>query len=132
MSDFAQLAPVALPRPPPSELAQPTRALSRITPYRTMDLPGGEVLREFWKIGCSPTRSMRGALNDPSVARQCAFITVSGDRQSFRLGFFPNGESGQVVENLPISRLPEAVDQLIDAGFTGVKSAPPTGQLRIS
>ena len=97
-----------------------------------MDLPGGEVLREFWKIGCSPTRSMRGALNDPSVARQCAFITVSGDRQSFRLGFFPNGESGQVVENLPISRLPEAVDQLIDAGFSGTRRAASTEILAIT
>lgn len=88
-----------------------------------MELPGGEVLREFWKIGCAPTRSMRGALNDKDVARQCAFITVSGDRQSFRLGFFPNGEAGQVVENLPIDRLPQAVDDLIDAGFAGTRRA---------
>lgn len=153
MSDFAQLAPAAprhqapvtqstksalgghqvvIARPPPSELVQPTHALSRITPYRTMELPGGEVLREFWKIGCAPTRSMRSALNYKDVARQCAFITVSGDRQSFRLGFFPSGESGQVVENLPISRLPEAVDQLLDAGFAGMRASPPTGQLRIS
>lgn len=116
----------------PSELARPITALSRITPYRTIDLPGGEILREFWKIGCSPSTSIKKALKDPAVARQCAFITVSADRQSFRLGFYPNGEAAQVVENLPIERLPEAVDNLIDAGFAGIKRTVATKTLAIS
>ena len=116
---------IQLAKKPSTELAQPTRALSRITPFRTIDLPGGEVLREFWKIGCEPTRSMRSALNDPSVARQCAFITVSRDRQSFRLGFYPNGEPGQVVKDLPIDRLPEVIDSLLDAGFAGTRRVVP-------
>lgn len=96
-----------------------------------MELPGGEVLREFWKIGCAPTRSMRSALNDPSVARQCAYITISSDRRSFKLGFFPNGEPGQVVKDLPIDRLPEAVDSLLDAGFAGTRRATSTETLTI-
>ena len=116
---------------PATELA-PVTHLSRITPFRVIDLPGGEVLREFWKIGCAPTRSMRSALNDPSVARQCAFITVSGDRQTFRLGFYPNCETAQVVKNLPIQQLPQAIDDLIDAGFAGKKRAEPIEILRIS
>lgn len=114
---------LAVARPPPTELAQPTRALSRITPFRTIELPDGTVLREFWKIGCASTRSMRGALNDSNVARQCAYITVSSDRRSFKLGFFPNGEPGQVVKDLPIDQLPQAVDDLIDAGFAGTRRA---------
>lgn len=117
---------------PPTELAQPTLALSRITPYRTIELHDGSVLREFWKIGCEPTRSMRSALNDPKIARQCAFITVDRGRQFFKLGFYPNGEAGQVVENLPISQLPQAVDDLIDAGFAGTRRAAPTETLAIS
>ena len=110
-------------RKPPTELA-PVQHLSRITPFRVTELPDGAVIREFWKIGCAPTRSMRSALNDPSVARQCAFITVSSDQQSFKLGFYPNGETGQVIENLQMDQLPQAVDDLIDAGFQGVRSKP--------
>lgn len=118
-----QRAAVQPAKKPDTELAQPTLALSRITPFRVIDLPDGKMLYEFWKIGCAPTRSMRYALNDPTVARQCAFITVDRDRQFFKLGFYPNGEAGQVVENLPIDRLPEAVDSLLDAGFPGTRRA---------
>lgn len=96
-----------------------------------MELPGGEVLREFWKIGCAPTRSMSSALNDKDVARQCAFITVSSDHRSFKIGFFPNGEPGQVVKDLPIDRLPEAVDDLVAAGFAGTRRAATTEILTI-
>ena len=117
---------------PPTELVQPTRALSRITPFRVIDLPDGKMIYEFWKIGCAPTRSMRSALNDPKVARQCAYITVSGDKQSFQLGFFPNGEPGQVVKNLPVSQLPQAVDDLILAGFQGTLAESAAETLRIS
>ena len=116
---------------PITELAQPTLALSRITPYRTMELHDGAVLREFWKIGCEPTRSMRSTLNDPKVARQCAFITVDRTGKSFKIGFYPNGEAGQVVENLPISQLPQAVDDLVAAGFHGTRRAAPTETLAI-
>jgi len=117
---------------PPTELAQPTRALFRITPFRVIDLPDGKMIYEFWKIGCAPTRSMRSALSDPKVARQCAYITVSGDKQSFQLGFFPNGGPGQVVKNLPVSQLPQVVDELIDSGFAGSRATPTGETLRIS
>lgn len=74
---------------------------------------------------------MRGALNDPSVARQCAYITVDRDHQSFKLAFYPHGEPAQIVKNLPISQLPDAVDDLISAGFSGVKRENPTETLLI-
>lgn len=148
MSDSAQLVPAQHQAPaaqgtrsapsghqvavrkPQRELA-PVHHLSRITPFRVTGLPDGAVIREFWKIGCTPSRSMRSALNDPSVARQMAFITVSSDEMSFKLCFYPHGDTPQIVENLPISQLPQAIDDLIDAGFAGIKRPALTETLAI-
>ena len=116
----------------PTELTRPILALSRITVYRTTGLPDGAVIREFWKIGCAPTRSARSALNDPKVARQMAMITMSRDEQSFKLCFYPHGDAPQIVENLPISQLPQAIDDLIAAGFQGTHSKAVTETLAIS
>lgn len=89
-------------------------AFSKLTPYRVTDLPD-RTIYEFWKIG-SKTGGRR-IFSDPDVAKQLAYICYIKSSNTFQLGYFPNEGEPQVVKNLPLTDLPQAVADLIAAGF---------------
>jgi hypothetical protein len=91
--------------------------LQTLKPYREQYIP---IVRrriwEFWKLGCPAARGM-SALNDPSVARQMAIVWATDGADIFTLQYYPNGDVPQVVADLPLSALPQAVADLRAAGF---------------
>ncbi len=102
---------------PPVESLSPAVALTRITPFRVIDV-GPEVIHEFWTIAAPKNSSARYVLKDPTVKRQCAFITVHKTNGTFKMVFDrPHEGPPQAYLDMPMSQLPSAVKDLLDAGF---------------
>ncbi len=101
----------------PRETTSLATTLNRLNPYRVIRIGvDRRTIWEFWKVGCSATRGM-GALDDPTVPRQMALIWARDDADTFTLQWYPNAEEPQIVADLPIARLHEAVADLRAAGF---------------
>ncbi len=71
---------------------------------------------EFWKLNCPASRG-EGAMRDPSVARQMAIIWARDGDETFTLQYYPSNEAAQIIANLPLSELNQAVSDLRAAGF---------------
>jgi len=102
----------------------PALRLQHLSPYKTievLDTKGVITIYSFLRLGCAPT-STRWALSDPSIARQFATVTIRRDSPTFTFSFWPKTGEGeiQIVKDLPVSRIEDCVDDLINAGF-----APP-------
>jgi hypothetical protein len=77
----------------------------------------GRTIYSFWKIGDDGKRGMSGALSDPTVPRQTAYLVAFDGKDTFQMGYARNGEEAQCVCDIPLSRLMEAVNDLKNAGF---------------
>lgn len=76
--------------------------------YRKQDFPD-ICIYEFWRGG-SPSAI--------DANREMAILTHYKNEKMFKLYYYPKGEEKpQFVENLPLDKLPEAVQNLKDAGF---------------
>jgi hypothetical protein len=93
----------------------PTAALAKLTPEKIIQTDLSTV---YWfiKIASKPGY-VKSLVNDPKIARYCAMIIVPADKKTFTLSWYPFKEDAQVIVDLPIERLPEAVMDLKAAGF---------------
>ncbi len=92
-------------------------ALQTLKPFRYQYI--GIARRHIWeflKLGCSAERG-QGAIRDPSVPRQMAIIWATDGADTFTLQYYPNAEAAQIVVDLPLSALEQAVSDLRQAGF---------------
>lgn len=96
------------------ESLSPTLALQRLTPFKTIDLPG-QTIYYFLKVGAKAGTSLR-SLN-PAIARQCAVLTLHRADGTFTLQWFPHQEEAQVFVKMNVSELPTVVNDLRQAGF---------------
>lgn len=95
-----------------------SRALQVVVPYRTTRIHiGRRTIFEFWKIGAKASMGMGGALSDPAVPRQTAYLVAFDDRDTFQMGYARDGEEPQTICDIPLARLLEAVQDLKLAGF---------------
>lgn len=60
---------------------------------------------------------MRAALRDPKTPRQLATITFFLNKEHFQLCYYPWQDQPQIMEELPMEKLPEVVADLLAAGF---------------
>ncbi len=87
---------------------------AKITPARTIDLiTTGEIIYEFWKANDDTKGNSWGR----TTKRDIALITVSRDKQRFKVSFYSKSDGTQVIQDLEISKLREAVNELKAAGF---------------
>ncbi len=117
MSDSTYLIP-STPAPILSRDETLSLALKTVVPHSILRV--GILKRtiySFWRIGSDGKRGMSGALSDPSVPRQTAYLVSFDDRDMFQMGYARNGEEAQTVCDIPLSRLMEAVNDLKNAGF---------------
>ena len=117
MSD-SSLVPVppedrALAKQRKSDLS-PALAINRLIPHNVLGLPD-QTIYTFVQVG----RDSKGyqSLRNRSVPRQVAMITVFRRRGIFKIQWYPWADKPQVIEELPMDRLPAAVQDLWDAGF---------------
>lgn len=104
--------------PAPSRGEALALALKTVVPHKTIRIHvARRTIYTFMKIGCKDDRSMSGALSDPTVPRQTAYLVAFDDRDTFQMGYARNGEESQTVYDIPLSRLAEAVADLKAAGF---------------
>jgi hypothetical protein len=79
----------------------------KLSPYRITTTPFGKTIYEFWR-------------GDPKGdgPKEAAMIVFNKGRTLFTLHYYPlNSKELQIVEDLPISKLPEAAENLKSAGF---------------
>ena len=92
-------------------------ALSTLKPFRVQRIHiARRTIYEFLKLGCAASRG-EGAIRDPSVPRQMAIIWATLGADTFTLQYYPNAEAAQIVVDLPLSALEQAVADLRQAGF---------------
>ncbi len=86
---------------------------AKITPFRVIDLfQSGETIYEFIKITDKEAKYL-----SRTTKRDMALITVSRDKQRFKVSFYSEKDGTQIVQDLEISKLREAVNELKAAGF---------------
>ena len=116
--------PVAPPVSPEAvavrEDLSPAIWVAKLHPHRVIEIPRigripGRVINEFWLIG-GPSSGGMSQLQDRSVKRQCGDITIL-DNGTFNMAFYPNEGEPSIANGLPLSRLPDAVRDLLAAGF---------------
>jgi len=81
----------------------------KIKPSREIELHDGSRIIEFWRGEKQPTKR-----------KPCdmAMLIVSANRKSFKMHYYPlNSNDLQIVENINIDKLGDAVNDLINAGF---------------
>lgn len=90
----------------------PSVQLQKINPYRITDLLD-RTIYEFWRVG---GKSM-SALRDRQTPRDVAYISIVKGSGKFQLGYHPNDGNDQILKDLPLSDLPQAIADLKQAGF---------------
>ncbi len=86
---------------------------AKITPFRVTDIINtGEKLYEFHKpLDPSITHLTR------TTRREIAMITISKDIKRFKISYYSVDNGTQIVQDLEIDKLREAVNELKAAGF---------------
>lgn len=93
----------------------PISHLSRLTPDKVIDA-GSFTIYYFIRIKSKPGY-VKSLLKDPSIARYVAMITIPSSQKTFKLQWYPFKEEAQITVDLPIEKLPEAIEDLKNAGF---------------
>ncbi len=105
----------ATTRSPKPDLS-PATQLRRITPSRVQDLFDCTIWEfDNWKE-TGITRPIGGTSRRAKV-NHVAFITAIRGGTEFKLSYYEAGQAAQIVKSLPMSMLPAAVSDLIQAGF---------------
>lgn len=128
MSDTTSLVPVSSAPPVARSAAvviSPSARLSGLKPYKVTDFAAGCVY-SFLRVGCTPGTHQRGSLSDPKTPRQFAMVTLWRDKPTFTLSYFPLEGEAQIVKDLPLDQISQAVEDLIGAGFASDSPTPPS------
>ena len=118
--DLVSVDPIPSQLPVARYNLAPAVYIAKLHPYRVHHIPAfghnpSMTVYECWKIGAKPGSSM-SILQDKSIKRQCGDITIRSDNK-FNINYFgPDGERSQ-VSGLPMDQLPQAIQDLVDAGF---------------
>lgn len=110
----AVLAPIAKPAS-----LSPAVYLARLNPYRVLNL-ADRTIYQFLRVGCTKmdeSALSRTLTKDRSIERHIALITVRPGGKTFKLSYYPHGEAAQIVTDLPVEALGQAVEDLRGAGF---------------
>lgn len=104
----------------------PAVYLAKLTPFRVTDLPDRTIYafvripdksKEAARAQIAKGANAKQLLTNSNVQKNCAYICVMKLKKNFQIGFFPDEDAAQVINDLPLSELPQAVADLKAAGF---------------
>jgi hypothetical protein len=90
---------------------------AKLTPYRVQYPIDGTILYEFWKVAQTPGQKWKNTPKTRDCEKELAMLSIKKGKTIFSLHYYPLNKEIQVIHDLPIERLQEAINLLNEAGF---------------